>query len=710
MVISAREETQNSCDRVCYCFNRDCRQPENFLEAQVCASCGSNLLLKNRYRALQLIGYGGFGRTFKGVDESQSSQPYCAIKQFWVHPNSPTVDKAIALFNQEAQRLEALGTNPSIPTLHDHFAEEGGQYLVQAFVSGRNLSQELAVEGLWNETSIRQLLLDLLPLLQFVHSCHVIHRDIKPENIIRCDRDGSLVLVDFGAAKVVTETTLEKTGTVIGSAAYTAPEQIRGKAIFASDIYSLGVTCIHLLTQVPPFDLFDSSENTWQWRHCLTQPVSESLGTILDKMLAGATNKRYQSATAVLKDLQSKPTRSTGRILLATGAALVFSLMGLEAVLSVARQVSPVPSQQETVSQSASNYESGGLYSYSDGGAVQTFPLQHTEVSANIAGNLSRVEVKQTFTNPYDEPLEAIYKFPLPEDAAVDDMEIRIGDRVIRGLIKEKEKAQEIYQEAKREGKTAGLLEQQRDNIFKQSLANIQPGEQIDVVIRYTNSLQFLGNEYEFVFPMVVAPRYESGTTVSQNRFTWGAPAWASDVGTRSGHDIDVTVDIDAGVALSKVHSPSHPITLQESGASTRVVLADQDVIPNKDLILRYQVMGAETQATVLTQANQQGGHFATYLIPAVEYNAEQIVPKDVVFLIDTSRSQAGAAIEQSRELMRQFISGLHEDDTFNIINFSDSATKLAEKPLANTRENRSKALNYISQLDADGGTELMNG
>ncbi|MDJ0747585.1 MAG: VIT domain-containing protein [Xenococcaceae cyanobacterium MO_167.B27] len=717
MVKSKHQEDKSDRKPISYCFNRDCKQPKNSYNSNKCISCGSSLLLKNRYRAVKLIGHGGFGRTFQGIDESQVSKPYCAIKQFWIQSGSPSIEKAAELFSQEAQRLEVLGTHPNIPALKDYFVEAQDQYLIQEFISGRNLSQELREEGAWTEEKVRNLLLNLLPLMQFIHSQQIIHRDIKPQNIIRRQRDGELFLVDFGAAKVVTETTLDKTGTIIGSAAYTAPEQLQGKAVFASDFYSLGVTCIHLLTQVHPFNLFDSGEYLWNWRDYLSQPVSDRLKNIIDKMLERAVNKRYQSAEEILKDLREKPAKpkNTAKKLLGASAAAVLVLLGMRALMSpVIRQVSTTIEQEPSRQYSSLpqvNSELGGLYGYSEGEQVQTFPLEHTTVTAKIAGNLSRVEVKQTFSNPNDQPLEAIYKFPLPDDAAVDDMEIRIGDRVIRGIIKKREEAQKIYQEAKREGKTAGLLEQQRDNIFTQSLANIQPGEQIDVIIRYTNTLQFIGSNYEFVFPMVVAPRYESETPTSKNFNPFETAAWASGLQeTRSGRDIDVNIEIDAGVAISELQSFSHPIKIQKNSSITRVSLAKRDVIANQDLILRYQVMGAKTQATVLTQRNQQGGHFATYLIPAVNYKPEQIVPKDVIFLIDTSGSQRGEAIEQSKELMRQFISGLNQDDTFNIIDFANSTSKLADEPLANTRENRAQALAYVSKLDANGGTELMNG
>ncbi|MEL7079355.1 MAG: VWA domain-containing protein, partial [Cyanobacteria bacterium J06582_2] len=244
---------------------------------------------------------------------------------------------------------------------------------------------------------------------------------------------------------------------------------------------------------------------------------------------------------------------------------------------------------------------------------------------------------------------------------------------------------------------------------FTQSLANIQPGEQIEVVIRYTNALQFIGNDYEFAFSLEVAPRY--GNTSSRNYNPLIAPAIADEVPqTRSGKDIEVNIEIDAGVAVSGVQSPSHAIAIQNSNYTTKISLSKQDLIPNQDLILRYQLMGAATQATVLTQSNQQGGHFATYLIPAVNYNDREIVPKDVVFLMDTSGSQRGFAIAQSKELMRQFISGLNPEDTFNIIDFASRTQRLADKPLENNRLNRARALAYVDNIDANGGTELMNG
>jgi Ca-activated chloride channel family protein len=358
----------------------------------------------------------------------------------------------------------------------------------------------------------------------------------------------------------------------------------------------------------------------------------------------------------------------------------------------------------------------GGLYVQSQEGKQLQFPLKHTEVQAKIAGNVSRVEVIQTFENFFTEPLEAIYVFPLPDEAAVDDMEIKIGDRLIKGNIKKREEAQAIYEKAKQEGRTAGLLEQQRDNIFTQSLANIKPGEQIDVIIRYTDSLKFEGGNYEFVFPMVVGPRFIPGNSIDSSGDTDQVPD-ASQItppilppDTRSGHDIGVTVEIDAGVAISNVRSTSHQLSREHEGQIVRVKLDKSDTIPNKDLILRYQVAGDNTQATVLTQADERGGHFAIYLIPAWEYRSNEIVPKDVVFLMDTSGSQQGDPLLKSQELMRRFINGLNPDDTFSIIDFSNTTQQLSATPLANTPKNLAAAIKYINRLQANGGTYLLPG
>jgi serine/threonine protein kinase len=291
-----------------YCISPICPAPDkNSPTTNFCMSCGAKILLKDRYRALKLLGQGGFGKTFKAVDEDQPRKPLCVIKQFAFSNNHPeTRQIALKLFYEEAQHLETLGKHDQIPELLAYFDVEGQPYLVQQFIDGQDLEQELATAGTFNQAKIRELLESLLPVLDFLHhqSPPVIHRDIKPANIIRRRSDGGLVLVDFGAAKQATQSMLAKTGTAIGSAEFAAPEQARRKPAFASDIYSLGVTCIYLLTQVSPFDLFDMNQDAWVWRDYLVDnPVDEKLGKVLDKMIANVLPQRYQSAAEVLQAL-----------------------------------------------------------------------------------------------------------------------------------------------------------------------------------------------------------------------------------------------------------------------------------------------------------------------------------------------------------------------------------------------------------------------
>ena len=279
-----------------HCLNPSCYQV-NEINAKFCVKCGKPLLLLERYRGLKVIGQGGFGKTYLAQDEARPSKPRCVIKQFTY--SGVGMQKANELFEQEAVQLDELGKHPQIPELFAHGERDGQQFLVQEFIDGQNLAQELAEQGAFTETKIRELLLDLLPVLDFLHKKQVIHRDVKPENIIRRRLDQKLVLVDFGAAKQGTMTILAKTGTTIGSPEYTAPEQAKGKAGFSSDIYSLGVTCLNLMTLCSPFDL-TNLDGEWVWRDFLNgNKFSKELGEIIDKSLV-PVSRRYESASAML--------------------------------------------------------------------------------------------------------------------------------------------------------------------------------------------------------------------------------------------------------------------------------------------------------------------------------------------------------------------------------------------------------------------------
>jgi WD40 repeat protein/tRNA A-37 threonylcarbamoyl transferase component Bud32 len=298
-----------------FCLNPDCQQSVNPDNAEFCLSCGGKLvpLLRGRYRIERPLGQGGFGRTYLAVDEDRLRAP-CVIKQFSPQvQGSKSLEKAIQLFEQEAVRLNELGEHPQIPALLAYFEQDSRLYLVQQFVEGQTLLQELAQQGVFSEQKIREVLVGVLPVLKFVHDHQVIHRDITPSNIIRRKTDNKLVLIDFGVSKVLSADAAAQPGTKIGTEGYAPMEQLRGgKAYPASDIYSLGVTCIYLMTQVRPDELYDPLHGEWLWRERLKERngrISEVIAQILDKMLKDLVSKRYPTADAVMKDLRAALSR-----------------------------------------------------------------------------------------------------------------------------------------------------------------------------------------------------------------------------------------------------------------------------------------------------------------------------------------------------------------------------------------------------------------
>ncbi|MDF0553754.1 bifunctional serine/threonine-protein kinase/formylglycine-generating enzyme family protein [Kamptonema sp. UHCC 0994] len=297
------------------CLNPDCLNQNP--TTKFCQKCGNKLLLGDRYRAVKYISEGGFGRTFKALDEHRLDT-VCVIKQFLPQQQgSAAIQKATELFKQEAVRLRDLGKHPQIPDLLAFFEQDNRFYLVQEFIDGEDLLKDLQQQGKFSEKQIKQLLNELLEILDFVHKQKVIHRDIKPDNIIR-NSHGSLVLIDFGVAKGLSGSVLTRVGTVTGSPGYAAPEQMQGHVFPASDLYSLGVTCIRLLTGCLPEEkngtwvdeIFEPMQMEWVWRN-KSVSISNDLAEILDKMIQFPVGARYQSAAEVLQALNSGSVVST---------------------------------------------------------------------------------------------------------------------------------------------------------------------------------------------------------------------------------------------------------------------------------------------------------------------------------------------------------------------------------------------------------------
>ncbi|MEH2411887.1 serine/threonine-protein kinase [Nostoc sp.] len=294
------------------CLNPDCSNPLNPNGKKFCQSCNTPLvsLLRNRFRVIRVLSdEGGFGRTYLSEDVDKLNER-CVIKQLAPKfQGTWSQKKAMELFAEEAQRLQDLGEHPQIPTLLAYFEQEGCLYLVQQFINGENLLKELQQRKAYNAREIQSILLDLLPILKFIHDRKVIHRDIKPENIIRHKSDGRLSLIDFGSSKQFTAKVQQKSGTSIGSHGYSPLEQIRdGKAFPASDLFGLGATCFHLLTGNSPFQLWMESGYAWvsNWREYLRSPLNPELDFVIDKLLKKDIQQRYQSADEVLRDLTPK--------------------------------------------------------------------------------------------------------------------------------------------------------------------------------------------------------------------------------------------------------------------------------------------------------------------------------------------------------------------------------------------------------------------
>ncbi|NPC49263.1 hypothetical protein D7X99_15210 [Corallococcus sp. AB032C] len=351
----------------------------------------------------------------------------------------------------------------------------------------------------------------------------------------------------------------------------------------------------------------------------------------------------------------------------------------------------------------------------------RTFSLKRTEVDAEVSGFLASVTVTQVFENPYTSPLEALYVFPLPELAAVDGMEMHIGERVITGVIQTREQARDTYERAKAEGKTAALLDQERPNIFTQSVANILPGETIRVRIHYVERLTYDAGTYRFSFPMVVAPRFIGGTPLPTRQGEGVEPDTttvpdASRItppvlaDSRSGHDIQLTVRMDAGLPVHSLRSTTHRVDVKRDGQSRATVsLGRDDRIPNKDFILEYVVADALIRPAVLMHRDPGAdhGYFLVMLNPQLSPTEREIVPRELYMVLDTSCSQSGLAIEKSKAITQEVLNHLMPEDTFQVLNFDTQVTKFAPTAVPATPENIQNALPYVANFWGGGGTDV---
>ena len=361
------------------------------------------------------------------------------------------------------------------------------------------------------------------------------------------------------------------------------------------------------------------------------------------------------------------------------------------------------------------------LYRSPVSGFYETVPLVHTDAAFDVRGLVASATVTQQYENATSAPIEAVYVFPLPHDAAVYDMEIHVGNRVIRSQIKEREEAKKVYEAAKSAGKRAALVEEERPNIFTTSVANIMPGDHIEVRLRYVEAVRWEQGRMRLEFPMVVGPRYIPGTQAVGHAGT----GWAKDTDAvadasritpivrnpenRPGHDISVTVDLDPGFETSSVTSVSHEIHLSRlADGRQHVELAGGATVPNKDFVLEVrQAETARPRAALFVSPGNGESHFLMAAFPPTVHPTER-APVEMLYMIDVSGSMAGTSIEQARGALLQALDRLRPVDRFGILQFSSDYHEFAAEPLQATPENVAAARRYVKRLEAGGGTEML--
>ncbi len=355
-------------------------------------------------------------------------------------------------------------------------------------------------------------------------------------------------------------------------------------------------------------------------------------------------------------------------------------------------------------------------------GRFELVPLERTDVAIDVRGLVAAATVTQRFKNPSDRPIEAVYVFPLPHDATVYDLEARVGERVIRSQVKERQEAQQIYAAARAEGRRAALVEQERPNVFTTSLANILPGERIDVVLRYVQPLPWEDGRVRLAFPTVVGPRYIPGTSAVGRQ----GGGWAPDTDqvpdasritppvsgpeTAARHDLTLRVRLEAGLPLASVTSPSHAVRVRQDAGVAQVELQSGAVLPNKDFVLEWQrapEAGPRT-ALFLSKDDQGESHFVLAAFPPAPELTGPRAPLELLFVIDVSGSMAGTSIEQARRALLQGLGRLTARDRFNVVAFNHGVVPFRAEPIPASAGNLDAGRRFVSSLQADGGTEML--
>jgi len=340
---------------------------------------------------------------------------------------------------------------------------------------------------------------------------------------------------------------------------------------------------------------------------------------------------------------------------------------------------------------------------------VDALPLKSTQVEVKVAGVIADVRVTQRYRNDGTTPIEARYVFPASTRAAVTAMTMRVGKRVVAAQIREKHAARREYEGAKREGRSASLLEQQRPNVFQMSIANVLPGDEIAVDLRYAETIVPTDGIYRFVYPTVVGPRYNGPPAQESHR----AERWIAQPTLRAGVApqavFGMNIEIDSPVPVQELRSPSHRLDVSSAGEKTlRATLLPAAEHADRDVVLEYRLAGRELASGVLLHEGPQENFFLALIEPPARVPDAAIVPRDYVFVLDVSGSMHGFPIETAKTLLRGLVGTLRPTDTFNIIPFAGGLSKLAAHSLPATRENVDAAVRFIDAQRGSGSTELL--
>jgi Ca-activated chloride channel family protein len=337
---------------------------------------------------------------------------------------------------------------------------------------------------------------------------------------------------------------------------------------------------------------------------------------------------------------------------------------------------------------------------------VESFPLLETKADVKIAGVTAEVELTQVYKNDGKKTIEAVYVFPLGTKSAIHAMRMKIGERIIDAEIEETAKAQQIYEDAKNQGKVASLLEQKRPNVFQMKVANIMPGDEVKVIVKFTEILIPEKGIYEYVFPTVVGPRF---TGEQKDKEDWTATPYLHEK-ENPPYKFDIKVNLKTGIPLAEVSIPTHKVNISKDNDEATITLAkDEKYGGNRDFILRYSLQGNKIQTGLLLYPGKEENFFLLLVEPPDRVDIDMVPPREYLFVVDVSGSMYGFPLDVSKALIKKIMEGLREKDYFNILFFSGGSQVLSPTPLPATKENKKKAIEMVMSQTGGGGTELLN-